>query len=77
MIYPEIGADEWAIKYSLKPKDYFCPSCKKSFKTTVPIITNECAGLSSPIHSCGRGYVGYVLTPRTPEGDAFWRQVLG
>lgn len=76
MIYPTIGLDEWIEKYSLKAREYRCPSCKETFRTTVPIITNECAGLASPAHECGRGFVGYVLTPRKAEVEAFWREVL-
>jgi transposase-like protein len=76
MIYPAINQEEWTKKYSLTAKDYVCPSCKRTFKTTVPVITNECAGLASPIHECGRGYVRYVLTPRKSEVEDFWRTVL-
>lgn len=76
MIYVNMDQETWMKKYPLEAKDYRCPCCGETFQTTVPFITNDCAGLASPTHECGPGYVGYVLTPRKTEAEDFWRTVL-
>jgi len=76
VIFPKVELINWIEKYSLVEKTYSCPKCGRNFKTTVPVITKECAGLSSRVHECGPGYVGYTLTPRTSASEKFWREIV-
>jgi hypothetical protein len=76
MIFPQVELQEWIDKWGLEIADYECPTCKKTFKTTIPVMTKDSAGLVTPDHDCGPGHWKVVMTPRTEEAKEFWNKII-
>lgn len=77
MIYPaDVELKAWIKKYDLKIEEYICPKCKKGFKTDVPFLTKEYAGLETREHECGPQFKKGIVAPRTAETANFWGQII-
>ena len=76
MMYPDVSLETWIRRYNLRILDYNCPKCGKQFRTTVPIITSNSAGLETPTHNCGVNYKKVILTPRTEQSKEDWYSIV-
>lgn len=76
MIYPDTPLAEWRERHKLRIENWECSKCGKPFETTVPIVMQGMAGLSTPVHECGDGFTSVILTPMTEKSKKFWREVL-
>lgn len=76
MIYPQVDLNEWIAKWGLEIAEYECPLCKSIFRTTIPVMTKDSAGLVTPDHGCGDGCWKVIMTPRTEEALAFWNTII-
>lgn len=76
MIFPQVDLETWKKRFNLPVVEARCGKCGQIFKTTVPILLEDCAGLSTPIHECGEEFSDVVLTPKSPKAKEFWRSVF-
>jgi len=71
--FPDMPLDDWLERYDLEVFEYTCPKCGDKFKTTIPIITKEYAGVMTPVHGCGDQYIDLVITPTDLTGWLFYQ----
>lgn len=76
MIFPTVELEAWRKRFNLPVIEAPCAKCGVLFKTTVPILIQGCAGLSTPIHDCGEEFAEMILTPKTDTAQEFWQGVV-
>lgn len=76
MIFPQTDFEEWKSRFNLPIIEATCPKCNHNFKTTVPVLMQGHAGLSTPIHACGEAFVDIILTPMDSANKSFWSSVV-
>lgn len=77
MIYPEISLDEWLSKYKgLKIAKANCNSCGEIMESSIPFISSEYIGLTSPKCKCGISFTRVESAlPRTKEEQDYWNSL--
>ena len=76
MIYVDIPLDKWVARHSLIIRDVVCKKCGANLQTTVPCVSNGCAGLVTPL-CCGENHASIVMVPYTSKMKDFWARIFG
>ena len=76
MLYVDCDTDAWAKKHGIDIEEMECASCKKIFKTTVPIVMKGYAGLEMPEHGCDRKFLGAIFTPTSKGKIEAWNKII-
>lgn len=76
MIYPEIDPNEWIARHALPVRNYLCPKCNGTFKTTVPVIAPGYVGVETPVHNCGKEFTRVILKVKSDAKKDLWAKVI-
>jgi len=77
MLYVDDDYREWAKKHKLTIDELECASCKKKFKTTIPIRIKGYVGLEIPTHGCDRKFLAASFKPIDREEIEAWSNIMG
>lgn len=77
MIRPDVSLDTWLMRFpGLQVKEKTCLGCGTRLKTTIPVISNDYAGLTAPKCGCTNGRGGFItLIPVSEKEKRAWQGV--
>jgi hypothetical protein len=74
IVYPQVAADEWALRYQLAAT-VLCPKCGKDVPLTKPFAFKGWRGISSEDHGCGPNHQPSCARPIGETGRQ-WKEMM-